>query len=481
VNVPAKDVTRENILKALGPYSDLLDEPGIKAGVFSFSKGGKPTVSIDLNAVVPKKFRENSKAFARANDQVAIWDADAGEDVPTGGKGDTKLRSLGEITDALPNLLRGKPVDVPEILRQNREGDAGAEMELPGFGKRTLSTKELSGMTKKAIADYYPESVIPARRDESIPSAITESPLYKKAGSEAAAVDAFARKLVEFAKEYQDDPRYKSGQRWYSEFTPMLKKTFGADAPIFAELLASTSPQNAPESNFAYAVDALEGFKSGRFNKIVAKFNEGMDKLNSGAWEKSASEGQTPAAWLENWVEKNDLWPRQSNGQKYGISSGGVLQVLARRWLTEARGPKTLNFVKNLLGTGHEATIDLWADRTMRRLGYSGLVDRWRILPKNATGVSEADFAFSQKAFRAAAKQLGMRADSLQGALWFAEKSLWANEGWSRLNLGDYRAEVPKTEALRAGVRERMLRQKASTKPAKAEQQELLVEPRYEK
>jgi hypothetical protein len=172
----------------------------------------------------------------------------------------------------------------------------------------------------------------------------------------------------------------------------------------------------------------------------------------------------TPAAFLGEWIDKFNLKPRQSNGQLYGVSSVPVLQVLARRWLENTSGPKTQNFVQNLLGTGHGATIDLWADRTMRRLGYAGHVDRWRILPKNATGVSDADFAFSQKAFAEAAKRLNMKPDALQGALWFAEKHHWHNSGWSRLDLGDYRKELPKTEALRAGIAQRAAKTAAVAK-----------------
>jgi hypothetical protein len=330
-------------------------------------------------------------------------------------------------------------------------------------------------MTNDEIATHYPESVIPRRRDESIPSDIKNSPLFKQSKSEPEAVKSFAQKLVEFANENKERPGFKSGAKWYSEFVPMLKKTFGADAGIMAELLAATSPQNAPEANYAYAVDALHGIKSGRFDKQRTKYEEGLAKLDDGTWQTWAKRNglgpePTPAAYLAEWVDKYDLKPRQSNGQLYGISSVPVLQVLARRWLANTSGPKTQNFVRNLLGTGHEATIDLWADRTMRRVGYSGFADRWRILPKNAMGVTDADFEFSQKAFREAAKQLGMKPDALQGALWFAEKQHWADNGWSRLDLGDYRKEVPKTAALQAGVEQRLRRTRAVAKSKEIEQ-----------
>jgi hypothetical protein len=99
-------------------------------------------------------------------------------------------------------------------------------------------------------------------------------------------------------------------------------------------------------------------------------------------------------------------------------------------------------------------------------MGYEGYQDRWRILPKNKTGVTDADFEFSQKAFRAAAEKLGMQPDALQGGLWFAEKQLWNDKGWAPLDLGDYRTSAAKIPELRARTAARLA------------QQELLVSPR---
>jgi len=99
----------------------------------------------------------------------------------------------------------------------------------------------------------------------------------------------------------------------------------------------------------------------------------------------------------------------------------------------------------------------------MRRVGYEGLKDRWRILPRNAVGVSDADFAFSQEAFREAAKKLGVTPDALQGGLWFAEKQLWADNGWGRLDLGDFRKEIEKTPLLKAGIQQRLAGVRAPT------------------
>jgi hypothetical protein len=300
-------------------------------------------------------------------------------------------------------------------------------------------------------------------------------------------VDAFARKLVEFARENADRPEYKLGERWYRDFVPQLKKQFGKDATIFAELLAATSPNTGVTTNFGYAYDALQGLRSGRFKKLIPKFEEGLSKIADDSWKPwlakevkaGTAEGETPAAFLARWIDKYDLKPKQSNGSLYGQHSIPVLQVFARQWVDRNTGPKTRNFLQNLLGTGHDATIDVWADRTMRRLGYSGFADRWRILPENSTGVSDPDFYFSQKAFKAAAEQLGIKADDLQGALWFAEKKHWADNGWGRLDLGSFQKEMEKVPMLEQGIQQRLKTTKAKASAPKATPQDLFtVEPR---
>ena len=60
--------------------------------------------------------------------------------------------------------------------------------------------------------------------------------------------------------------------------------------------------------------------------------------------------------------------------------------------------------------------------------------------------MTDQDFDFGQKVFKAAADKLGMKPSALQGALWFAEKKNWANQGWSPLDLGDFRKELQITK-----------------------------------
>lgn len=372
-------------------------------------------------------------------------------------------------------------------FQPRREETGDLDLGLP---PTPLSTRDISTMTQKDKRVYYPEAVVPKSSSDLIPSDITGSPLKTRAGNDNAAVDAFAKRLVEFARENENEPAYQLGTRWYSDFTPMLQKRFGKDAKLMAELLAATSPNTNPQVNFGYAYDALRSMQTERFKKIVPKFNEGLEKMEDGSWEswyakelkagnvKAPPENPSPASYMAHWIDKYDLKPRQSNGALYGMHGVRVLQVLARRWMDLNAGPKTRNFVGNLLGTTKEATIDVWADRTMRWAGYEGAQDRWRILPENATGVSDEDFAFGQLAFRRAAKQLGITPDALQGGLWFAEKKRWADNGWGRLDLGDFRTEMEKLPLLESGFNTRVKRTEATKRGKTITQTELAVEPR---
>jgi len=482
VNLPLDKISSEKIAEALGPYSDLLNEPEIAAGVYTFSSGGQKMVSVDVNAVVPQEFRENTLAFAKANDQISVWDAVKNEEVKAGGKGETRLATPEQVLLALEDLTKGKPIDVEALVGAEPPPQ---ESQLPGFESRKYAG---SNLTRAQKAASYPEAVITRRFQDPVASDIEKSPLAKEAGSREQAVESFSRKLVEFAREGEDRPEYKSGLRWYSEFTPALRKEFGKDAPVMAELLAATSPQTNPAQNFAYAVEALAMWKAGKFDKIIAKYEEGLKKIEDGslrdvyARDHKAGKVKNPpanpsdATFLSHWLLKHDLTPRGATGKKFGLSSDAVLKVLTRRWLSESSGPKTLNFVENLLGTGKGATIDIWADRTLRRIGYEGFRERWRILPENTKGVSDGDFRFSQEVFRKAAKELGIDPSALQGGLWFLEKQLWSERGWGKLDLGDFRVEIKKLGMLSRGVQHRTAT--AAAQATEKEQEQLEIEPR---
>jgi hypothetical protein len=376
-----------------------------------------------------------------------------------------RLSSIPFMEEAPTGAVTGGSVSGIAQARA-RQFQPESEEALPGFKapKEFLTTSQIGSMNRKELLEHYPEAIVPRKKDEEISSDLLNAPLIKDSENPE---QTYADKLVEFARSVETNPEYVMGKKWYSEFSEQLKSQFGPDARIFAELLAATSPQTSVDTNFKFALDALEGFKSGRFKKHIAKFEEGLAKMADGSWknwyDEQLAAGKirnppakpTPAAFMARWIENHDIKPKQSNGKLFGINSIPVLQVAARRWLEQNKGPKVKNFVANLLGEGTEATIDLWADRTLRRLGYEGFQDRWRIMPVNKKGVSDEEFSFAQAIFKNAAAQLRMRPSELQAAIWFAEKTHWDQNGWSRLDLGDFREELKKTDRLRAEIRAR--------------------------
>jgi hypothetical protein len=130
-----------------------------------------------------------------------------------------------------------------------------------------------------------------------------------------------------------------------------------------------------------------------------------------------------------------EMKPLKSNGTKFGLNSDAVLRVLADRWIQNVKGPKTPNLFNNLFNCGTDATIDMWAARTMRRLGFEGVEgapEEWRLQPQSEDGVSNLDFAFSQEAFKQAADKLGMKPHQLQAILWYGEKMHYAQKGYTK-------------------------------------------------
>src|SRR5260221_4901245 len=92
----------------------------------------------------------------------------------------------------------------------------------------------------------------------------------------------------------------------------------------------------------------------------------------------------------------HDIMPKQQSGAKYNANSDAVLKVLAGTWLKEADAPKTPNFAGNLTGRTKEATIDVWAARHLKRLGYESLTagKSWRDQSKGEAGVSGRSLTF---------------------------------------------------------------------------------------
>ena len=228
----------------------------------------------------------------------------------------------------------------------------------------------------------------------------------------ASAVTTYANKLVQEYGKWADNKDVMAAKTWYKQVRGYLTQATGntKDAEIFGHLLAATSPQQGVVQNWHDAKTAFERWKAGAYDDAIAEFKR-TGKIT------------------------DDMKPRKENGALFGANSDEVLKVLAGTWLDNVEGPKTPNFFANLFGRGKEATIDKWAARTMRRMGYEGVEGaptQYRLQPKSEKGVSDLDFAFSQQAFHQAADRVGMDPHELQAILWYAEKHHWAEKGYSK-------------------------------------------------
>jgi hypothetical protein len=147
----------------------------------------------------------------------------------------------------------------------------------------------------------------------------------------------------------------------------------------------------------------------------------------------------------------------RANGKKYNANTVKVGQVMHGLWRELTEGPKTPNFAGNLSGLVRSATIDVWAARSLHRIINSKINGRqkWRLSAGMETGVDYVyypqgdnfnanwegggDFFFGQKVFELAAETLrqeggdfaDMMPDDLQALVWFHEKGIWAENGWT--------------------------------------------------
>lgn len=387
---------------------------------------------------------------------------------------------LNKIEEALDSLRTRGPRFLPK------------EQSLPGL--KAAAQDDKTKLAENAIArakNEFPEARLPvyARDDagnvrlnwEGSPLTVpvdydlSNTPLAKEAAKglkgperEKAIAAALGDKLVREYKSAVKNPSIEAGSKWYSTARSRLKKLLGDDAKFFAELLGATSPQTGVETNFKYAVEAYNQFKSGAYDDILAKYREGKkawaDADIDNFLRDTKIEEPTRGQFLDWWVKKYNLIPTQSNGKRFGLHSRAVLRVLDRSWLSEVKGPKTPNFTGNLTGETFEATIDVWAARALHRLANEGNTKRWRILPGNETGVTDPDFYLGQAAYRHAAEKLGIKPDSLQAVLWFAEKQKWEENGWTKAvgaKKSDFNSLLAETEKSDVGTLRPKVRQKS--------------------
>jgi hypothetical protein len=64
-------------------------------------------------------------------------------------------------------------------------------------------------------------------------------------------------------------------------------------------------------------------------------------------------------------------------------------------------------------------------------LFYKGKIKQWRLFPEQEKSVSDEDFFFGQDVYEEVSRRIGIPADDLQALMWFYEKGIWEDNGWT--------------------------------------------------
>lgn len=283
---------------------------------------------------------------------------------------------------------------------------------------------------------------------------------------------------------------------WYQALRGKLRATFGGFGDFLAQLLGPTSANNPVEPNFKYAVEALKLATSGKWDNMfkevfawkadmeaVAKslddlngeYSDKLDAIKQDAndrWGVKSNKEKTiyvkeqtnklkaeyapkieaGESELKKVSEYKGTMPIRENDKQFGMATKQIVDILAEQWGDKVRGdaPKTKNYYQNIMGRTFDATIDVWAARTLRRLANDVIGNLPRVPPVAETAVagnvladnvtSGSEFGFGQDVFRKAAEDLRASGveqfskstpDAIQAMVWFIEKETWATRNWT--------------------------------------------------
>jgi hypothetical protein len=306
-------------------------------------------------------------------------------------------------------------------------------------------------------------------------------------------------------------------RRWYTNMRAVLRHRFGSTGELFADLLGATSARQTVDVNWQQAVEAMDLFLTGTYDAeldvyerylqyreydirrkalgtrldtlldperktpppedMVAALRSEIDEINGTAASYLAN---NPDIRLDDKGRYDGPLVAKSNGKLYGINSEAVMRALVNvyRMVRQGQTPKTRNFTGNLIGYSDDATIDVWAARYLQRMAGDE-----RIPPAMESGVGgtvgaaltpTGQFGFGQRVFAKTVDRINSGAfasireynekvgddvfvaapHELQALLWFAEKEVWAERGWTTKQGegGSFEDAEAKTQSERFGV-----------------------------
>lgn len=268
---------------------------------------------------------------------------------------------------------------------------------------------------------------------------------------------------------------------WYSRVNEYVQEKFGANSQVFFELLAVTSPQATPANNYKKAMEAASLYSQGKFDRALEIYRELINPVIKQHADGIITETQATnkIRSLSNHEKiKQEIRKARGGSGTFGAgSNSGIIRVLHGNWLDSSPALKTQQFYQNLSQRDHNATIDVWAARFMRRLLYDSVYKTgdpagpkppaqpifWRRRQIQETGVSDPDFLFSQKVFADFTSrykdQLGLgdvTTEDVQALFWHLEKFHWDKMGYSTVESAKDLATLD-TEVLAMEATERVI------------------------
>ena len=245
---------------------------------------------------------------------------------------------------------------------------------------------------------------------------------------------------------------------WYDSEVSEGREIFGGLYDLVADILGTTSAQTNVRDNFRNTTEVVDNYTKGKYDDIIIKYNKILEKeqITSSEYAKlhydlKKKKGDEVAQSKYPMLRK--INPDGTFGALFNANSPATMLALMDqfRQLKVGGSPKTIQYTENLAGSGNQSIIDIWMARFLRRL--SG---RNRIPPAGEKAVSGkvlvdgetigGEYGFGQKVFNQAVEELnnlGIKVDpkQLQALNWFAEKELWAKNGWSPASGGSLEFE----------------------------------------
>lgn len=117
-DIPVSELSPEALARVLEPFSAIINKPDVRPGIFRIARkgpAGEDLVSIDVNAIVDQKFRDNTSKFAADNNLESFLDLASFETVASSGDGRARLTNPDHIAEVIDSLVRGEPVNIEAI------------------------------------------------------------------------------------------------------------------------------------------------------------------------------------------------------------------------------------------------------------------------------------------------------------------------------------------------------------------------------